>query len=95
MMRAAHYRRAFDTAPERLSAILLSGALFEAAQAMPESEGRPLVEESFDYFLAFVALSSSDPSQRRASQILLETNYGSRFPYLEARIAEAKRIHFQ
>ena len=95
MMRAAHYRLAFDTAPERLSAILLSGALFEAAQAMPESEGRPLVEESFDYFLAFVALSSSDPSQRRASQILLETNYGSRFPYLEARIAEAKRIHFQ
>ena len=94
LMRANHYRRAYAASPDMQSAILLSGALVEAAQALPSAEKQVLVEESFTYFQRFIALSAADPIKLKKSSVLLEKTYGDRYPYLASRIAEAKRIYY-
>lgn len=90
---ADHYRRAYALAQEKLSALLLSKALYEAARNLPLEEAQPLIEESFDYLLKFVAESTSDPALLRNSQLMIDAKY-SHFPYLEPRIALARKTYF-
>lgn len=90
---AAHFRRAFELAPNRRSALLLSGSLFEAAAVRPEPERQRLIEESFESFTHYLAFSSSDPKRLADAWQLLERNYAGRFPFLERRIAAMRRSH--
>jgi hypothetical protein len=93
----AHFQRAFDLAPNRRTALLLSGSLYDAAAhlpEMPEPERERLIERSFDYFLNYLDYSSSDQRRLADGRALLEGNYGGRFPFLEPRIALARRVYF-
>lgn len=90
---ASHFRRAFETAPNRRAALLLSGSLYEAAAVRPLPERQPLIEASFDAFTQYLAYSSSDPRRLADAWQLLEQNYGARFPFLESRIEAARRSH--
>lgn len=90
---AAHFRRAFELAPNPRSALFLSGSLFEAAVVRPEPERQRLIEESFDSFEQYLAFSSGDPKRLANAWKLLERNYAGRFPFLESRIEDARRSH--
>jgi hypothetical protein len=95
MMRAGHYRRAFEIFPDLQSSILLSRVLAEAAQGLPDADRQAMIEESFEYFQTFIAMAASDPVELEKSGILLEKNYGDRYPFLAPRIAEVKELYFQ
>jgi hypothetical protein len=90
-----HFSRAFEIAPERLTAIYASRSLFELAGHKEGTEQQKLVEDSFEYFLQYIAFSQHDPMQLAEGERLLETNYEGRFPYLDDRILETRRIYFQ
>jgi hypothetical protein len=91
----AHYRRAFELAPDRLTAILLSRNLFEIASGVPEDARQRWVEASFEYFVQYLSFSAADPQHLQEGRELLENNYGDRFPYLTARVEETRRRWFQ
>lgn len=91
----AHYRQAFELAPDRLTSILLSRNLFEIAGGVPEEARQRWVEASFEYFVHYLNFSATDPQHLREGRELLETNYGDRFPYLTARVEETRRQWFQ
>jgi hypothetical protein len=88
-----HYRRAFELAPERLSAIYTSRGLFEMATGASGEQRQQLVEHSFDYFVHYLAMSEADPLQLAEAEALLERNYVGRFPYLDGRIEEIMRSY--
>jgi len=90
-----HFSQAFEIAPERLTAIYTSRSLFALAGYTEGPEQRKLVEDSFDYFLHYIAFSQHDPAQLAEGRKLLEMNYEGRFPYLEDRILETQRTYFQ
>lgn len=91
-----HFRRAFQIAPDRLTAMMISGGLFEMATRVDDQgTRRALFEESFDLFMIFVEMGHRDPKRLAQSRELLARNYEGRFPFLEDRIAEAKRVYFQ
>jgi len=91
-----HHRRAFEIAPDRLTAMMLSSGLFEMANRETEAATRQrLYEESFDAFMAFVEMGHRDARRLAQSRELLARNYEGRFPFLRERIAEAKRVYFQ
>jgi hypothetical protein len=89
-----HYRRAFDLAPERLTAIYASRGLFEMAAGVTGRQQQRLVEHSFDYFVHYLDFSQTDPLQVAEGEALLERNYVGRFPYLASRIEETRRIYY-
>ncbi|MCH8082855.1 MAG: hypothetical protein IH885_01325 [Myxococcales bacterium] len=93
-VRVDHYRRSFEARRDRQTALALSGALAEKAHALPLDEQRTEIEESFNYFLEFMSLSNDDPLARTESQQLLESNFGTRYPYLATRVAQAKQTYF-
>jgi len=90
-----HFSQAFEIAPERLTAIYTSRSLFALAGQREGPEQQKLVEDSFDFFLHYIAFSQYDPMQLAEGERLLEINYEGRFPYLEDRILETQRIYFQ
>ena len=90
-----HFSQAFEIAPERLTAIYTSRSLFALAGHTEGPEQQRLVEDSYDYFLHYIAFSQHDAVQLAEGKRLLETNYEGRFPYLEDRILETRRIYFQ
>ena len=94
-IQAEHYRRAFELAPERLSAIMLSRSLFQTAGGVPPDQQQRWVEASFDYFVRYIEFSARDPRHLDESRQLLEANYAGRFPYLESRVDETRRTWFQ
>lgn len=85
-VRAGHYRRAYAAHPESVSALLLALALAEQGGVLPPEEAQPVIEESFEYFLAFVQFVSDERDGFARSTDLLERNYASRYPYLEPRV---------
>ncbi len=90
-----HFARAFELAPERLTAIYTSRSLFALAGYADGPEQQKLVEDSFDYFVHYIEFSQHDPLQLAESEKMLEANYEGRFPYLEDRILETRKIFFQ
>ncbi|MAG55405.1 MAG: hypothetical protein CMJ83_03855 [Planctomycetes bacterium] len=92
---AVHFRTAFALAPQGVSALYASESLFYAAQAASDEVQAQRISESFSYFLRFVEYSSHDPARLAECESLLEANYAGRFPDLDDRIAEARRIYFQ
>ncbi len=90
-----HFSRAFELAPERLTAIYTSRSLFAMAGYAGGLEQQKLVEDSFDYFVHYIEFSQHDPLQLAESERMLEANYGSRFPFLEDRILETRKTYFQ
>jgi len=90
-----HFSKAFEIAPERLTAIYTSRSLFAIAGQREGPEQQELVEDSFDYFLHYIAFSQYDPVQLAEGKRFLEINYEGRFPYLEDRILETQRTYFQ
>jgi hypothetical protein len=87
-----HHRRAFELAPERLTAIHTSRGLFEMAADASGDRRRQLIERSFDYFVHYLEMSQSDPLQLAEAHALLDHNYAGRFPYLDERIEETRRL---
>ena len=69
--------------------------MFALAGYTEGPEQQKLVEDSFDYFLHYIAFSQHDPVQLAEGKKLLEMNYEGRFPYLEDRILETQRTYFQ
>ena len=91
----AHFRRAFAIAPDRTNAMLISGALFEiAGRERNEAKRQQFIEGSFDAFVAYVEMGRWDSSRHAQSRELLARNFEGRFPFLDQRIAEVKRIYF-
>jgi hypothetical protein len=90
-----HFSRAFEIAPERLTAIYTSRSLFALAGHTEGPEQQRLVEDSYTYFLHYIAFSQHDTMQLAEGKKLLEMNYEGRFPYLEDRILETRRTYFQ
>jgi hypothetical protein len=90
-----HFARAFELAPERLTAIYTSRSLFTLAGHAEGPEQQKLVEDSFDYFVQYIEFSQHDSLQLAESERLLEVNYEGRFPYLEKRILETRKTYFQ
>ena len=90
-----HHARAFELAPERLSAIYTSASLFAMASETRGEEQRQLIKDSFDYFIRYIEFSRHDRLQLAESRELLERNYAGRFPYLEDQVLEARRAYFQ
>jgi len=89
------FARAFELAPERLTAIYTSRSLFGMAGYAEGARQQQLVEQSFDYFVRYIEFSRHDALQLAESERLLETNYEGRFPFLEQRILEARKSYFQ
>lgn len=90
-----HFERAFAIAPDRLTAMMLSRGLFElASREEDEARRRVLYESSFDFFLAYVEMGRRDPRRLAQSRDLLASNFEGRFPFLDERIAAAKRTYF-
>jgi len=89
-----HYSRAFELAPERLTAIYTSSGLFQMAGRAEGADRQRLVERSFDYFAHYVEMSHADPLQRDESLALLEHNYLGRFPYLDDRVEQMMRVYY-
>ena len=90
-----HFSRAFEIAPERLTAIFTSRSLFAMAGYADGAERQKLVEDSFDYFVYYIEFSQHDALQLAESEQMLEANYAGRFPYLENRILETRKTYFQ
>jgi len=90
-----HYGEAYRLVPERLTAIFISRALFAMAGQNQGEKRQRLVENSFDYFVRYVAHSKRDPVELAESRKLLEMNYAGRFPYLEQRVSAARETYFQ
>jgi hypothetical protein len=90
-----HFSRAFELAPERLTAIYTSRSLFAMAGYADGPEQQKLVEDSFDYFVHYIEFSQHDSLQLAESKQMLEANYEGRFPFLENRILETRKIYFQ
>ncbi len=89
------FARAFELAPERLTAIYTSRSLFGMAGYAEGTRQQQLVEESFDYFVQYIEFSRHDALQLAESERLLETNYEGRFPFLQQRILETRKSYFQ
>jgi len=90
-----HFSRAFELAPERLTAIYTSRSLFGMAGQVDGPEQQKLVEDSFDYFVHYIEFSQHDALQLAESKQMLEANYEGRFPFLEKRILETRKAYFQ
>lgn len=88
------FQRAFDLAPNRRTALFLSGALYDEAVESAEPQRARLVEQSFDYFLRYLDYSSTDARRLAVGRRLLESNYAGRFPFLETRVASARQAYF-
>ena len=88
-----HHRRAFELAPERLSAIYTSRTLFEMAASAEADAQQQLVESSFDYFVHYLEMSAADPLQLAEARELLEHNWVGRFPWLDGRVEATRRSH--
>ncbi|RKZ12123.1 hypothetical protein DRQ53_15200, partial [bacterium] len=56
-----HFSRAFQLAPERLTAIYTSRSLFAMAGYADGPEQQRFVEDSFDYFVHYIEFSQNDP----------------------------------
>ena len=90
-----HFRRAFELAPNRVSALLLSGALFQVSQQRPATDQPALLRESLDAFESYIALSGRDAQQLEESRVLLERNFSQRFPALEPRLAKIRSTYYR
>jgi hypothetical protein len=90
-----HFSRAFEIAPERLTAIYTSRSLFAMAGYADGPKQQELVEDSFDYFVQYIEFSLHDSLKLAESKRLLENNYAGRFPFLEGRILETREAYFQ
>ncbi|MBW2543000.1 MAG: hypothetical protein JRF15_13010 [Deltaproteobacteria bacterium] len=90
-----HFARAFELAPERLTAIYTSRSLFAMAGYADGPRQQKLIEDSFDYFVHYIEFSLHDSLQLAESERMLEINYEGRFPFLEERILETRETYFQ
>jgi len=89
------FARAFELAPERLTAIYTSRSLFGMAGYAKGAQQQQLIEDSFDYFVQYIEFSRHDALQLAESEQLLEANYEGRFPFLEERILQTRKTYFQ
>jgi hypothetical protein len=88
-----HYSTAYQTAPDRLSAMMLAQGYFTLATTAPLDQQEPLIRKSFGFFLAYLRLSPADPVRHQQDLSMLEVNY-QRFPFLSGEVQRARRTYF-
>ncbi len=91
---ATHFRTAFAIAPEASAALYAFESLILATERAPTREREGLAAEAFDYYLQWVAYSAHDPKARTLAASVLESRFENRYPWLEARVADARRTWF-
>ena len=92
--RLAHFRRSFEAAPDRRSAILLSQHLYDASVRATADEREPLLRESLETFVEYIRLSSHDPRYLAESEQLFERNFAGRFPFLNDEIQAVRAVYY-
>ncbi|MEM7409902.1 MAG: hypothetical protein AAF430_06690 [Myxococcota bacterium] len=93
--RLAHFRRAFERAPDRSSAILLSQHLYDVSHQVAVEQREPLLRESLGAFVDYVRLSQHDARYLAESERLFEQNFASgRFPFLADEIEAVREVYY-